>query len=118
MAYRGGDLSDILFEAEVSWSPAEVGAPALRCSAIRACAPPPVGCVALEFQGAACSVTVLANLFASWFSDNLAGNAHLYHVINTCTIGCYDDNDLKIACQVVCFFMGLGRVIIMSCMLY
>lgn len=104
MAYRGGDLSDVLFEAEVSWSPAEVGAPA--------------GYVALELQGAACGVTVLVNLFASWFSDNLAGNVYLCYVVNTGAIGCYDNNDLKIACQVVCFFMGPGRVVIMSYMLY
>ena len=57
-------------------------------------------------------------LFASWFSDNLAGSIYLYYVANTCVIECYNDDTLEIACQVVCFFMGPGRVVIMSYMLY
>ena len=47
---------------------------------------------------------------ASWFSDNLAGNAHLYYAVNTCVIECYDDNDVKIACQVVCFLWDLAEL--------
>ena len=57
-------------------------------------------------------------LFASWFSDNLAGWFHSYWVVNICVIEYYDDSVLRITCQVVCFFMGPGRVVIISCMLY
>ena len=57
-------------------------------------------------------------LFASWFSDNLAGWFHSYCVVNICVIEYYDDSILRIICQVVCFFMGPGMVVIMSCMLY
>lgn len=57
-------------------------------------------------------------LFASWFSDNLAGWFHLCGVVNVCVTEYYVDSALRIACQVVCFFMGPGRVVIMLCMSY
>ena len=53
--------------------------------------PPSAGCVTLELQSAACGVTVLVNLFASWFSDNLAGRLCRCSIVRACKTVSYSD---------------------------